>query len=125
MYKLEVKTNYRNSRNNPQVSKVHGKAVSTWIMSKKHEDTKDPDLFYCFVNIGKRTNEFRFYIVPSTVVARYVKEEHDLWLKAKKEEGKKVKDAAMRIFRIGLKGEKYSITTPTTERYENNWSFKK
>src|SRR5262245_15547377 len=125
MYKLEVKTNHQNTRNEPAVSKVNGKCLSTWIMSKKHEKIVDPDLFYCFVNIGKPTNLFRFYVVPSAVVARYVKEQHELWLKAKRDEGKNVKDAAMRIFRIGLKGEKYAIKTPTAERYEDNWSFGK
>lgn len=84
MYKLEVKTNYQNSRNKPQVSKVHGKIVSGWIMNKKHEEIKDPDLFYCFVNIGKQTNIFKFYIVPSKIVAKYVKEEHQNWLEEKK-----------------------------------------
>jgi len=31
----------------------------------------------------------------------------------------------MRTFRMGLQGEKYTIATPTTDRYENNWSFKR
>jgi len=120
MYKLEVKTNYRNSRSKPQASKVHGKAVSGWIMSRKHEEIQDPDLFYCFVNIGKPTNVFKFYIVPSAVVARYVREQHALWLKVARQEGRKVVDGEMRLFRIGLKDEKYAIETPTAERYENN-----
>lgn len=123
MYKLEVKTNYQNSRNKPQISKVHGKIVSGWIMNKKHEEIKDPDLFYCFVNIGKQTNLFKFYIVPSKVVAKYAKDEHQNWLKEKKKEGKKVKDSEMRIFRIGLKEEKYAVSTPTIEQYEDNWDF--
>jgi len=123
MYKLEVKTNYQNSRNKPQISKVHGKIVSGWIMNKKHEEIKAPDLFYCFVNIGKQTNLFKFYIVPSKIVAKYVKDEHQNWLSEKKKEGKKVKDSEMRIFRIGLKEEKYSVSTPTVEQYEDNWSF--
>lgn len=125
MYKLEVKTNYQTSRTEPQVSGVLGKAVSSWIMNKKHEAIEDPDLFYCFVNIGKPTNVFRFWIVPSVVVARYVKEEHALWLKTRRAEGKDIKDTDMRTFRIGLKDEKYAIATPTTEQYENNWSFKR
>lgn len=125
MYKLEVKTNYRTSRDKPHLSKVHGKTVSGWIMSKKHEAIHDPDLFYCFVNIGKPTNVFKFYLVPSAVVARYVREQHALWLRVAKEEGRKVEDGDMRLFRIGLKGEKYAIETPTVEQYENNWSFKK
>jgi hypothetical protein len=123
MFKLEVKTNYQTSRTKPQVSGVLGKAVSSWIMNRKHEAIDDPDLFYCFVNIGKPTNLFRFWIIPSAVVARYVKEEHALWLKTRRAEGKDITD--MRTFRIGLKDEKYAIATPTTEQYENNWSFKR
>ena len=124
LYQLEVKTNFQNSRNAPSVSKIFGKSVSGWIMDKKHEIIKTPTLFYCFVNISKNTNLFKFYIVPSKVVATYVKKQHVLWLREKKKEKKKVVDGQMRIFRIGLKGEKYTIPTSTAEKYENNWNFK-
>lgn len=125
LYQLEVKTNYINDKKKPSVSKIHGKAISDWIMSKKHEDVDIPTLFYCFVNISKNTNLFKFYIVPSKVVARYVREEHQLWIDEKKKEDKKVKyNTDMRLFRIGIKGEKYSIKTPTAEEYEDNWDFK-
>lgn len=121
MYKLEVKTNFKNSRNKPSVSKLFGTAVSAWIMGVKHEVIVDPDLFYCFVNIGKETNVFRFFIVPSEVVAKYVKDQHKLWLKNDETH----KDGDMRLFRIGVSGEKYKISTPVAEKYENNWEFKK
>lgn len=124
MFQLEVKTNFQNTRNKPSTSKVFGKSVSGWIMNKRHERIISPNLFYCFVNIGKNTNLFKFYIVPSRLVAKYVKEEHAHWLKEKRKEGKKVKDSEMRIFRIGLKGEKYKVKTPTADKYENNWDFK-
>ena len=122
-YRLEVKTNYRNSRNKLSVSKIFGTTLSGWIMNKKHENIINPDLFYCFVNISKDTEDFKFYIISSKKVAKYVKEQHELYLEKKKEEDKKVKDSAMRIFRIGTKGEKYSISTPFAENYENNWKF--
>jgi hypothetical protein len=130
MYKLEVKTNHRSIRKKPKLSKVHGRTVSEWIMHKKHEELKNLDLFYCFVNIGKptdgtSTNEFKFYVVPSAVVARYVKEEHALWLRARKRKRKKPKDNDMRMFRLGVRGQKYAISTPIAEKYENNWSFEK
>ena len=124
MYQLEVKTNYKNSRNEPSNSKVHGKSVSGWIMHKNHEKIIAQNLFYCFVNIGKNTNVFKFYIVPSKVVADYVTKEHKHWLKEKKKEGKNVKDSDMRIIRIGVQGEKYKVQAPTAEKYENNWGFK-
>jgi hypothetical protein len=123
MYQLEVKTNFKNSRDPLSKSQVHGNFLSGWIMHKKHESIATPSLFYCFVNILKDTNSFKFYIVPSKVVAQYVKEQHVLWLQMKKAEGKAVKDSDMRIFRIGNKAEKYRISTPTAEQYENNWDF--
>ena len=121
LYKLEVKTTSRNNR--ASVSKVHGRIINNWMMNQKHESINDPTLFYCFVSIPQDSSAFKFYIVPSKVVARYVAEEHRLWLREKKKEGKRVKDTDMRVFRIGLKGEKYSITTPTDEQFENNWDF--
>lgn len=124
LYQLEVKTNLKNDRSKPAVSKIHGKIVSEWIMNKKNEAIDISTLFYCFVNISKDTNLFKFYIIPSKVVARYIREEHQLWLDEKKKEGVKVKDGEMRTFRIGIKGEKYLLKTPTIEEYENNWEFK-
>lgn len=121
MYQLEVKTNFQNSRNKPSNSKLFGHSVSGWIMNEKHETIIAPNLFYCFVNISKDTNIFKFYIVPSEAVAQYVKESHALWLKA----DKKHNDGPMRLFRIGLKGETYKIATPTVENYENNWEFRR
>jgi hypothetical protein len=123
MYQLEVKTNYRNTRNHLSESKVHGKTLSGWMMNKKHEAITSPNLFYCFVNISKDTSVFKFYIVPSRVVAKYVKEQHAFWLDMKRKEGKEVKDTDMRILRIGTKAEKYPVPTPLAEQYENNWEF--
>jgi hypothetical protein len=123
MYQLEVKTNYRNSGNGLAKSKIHGSFVSDWIMNKKHETIMSPKLFYCFVNISKDTSLFKFYVVPSNVVAKYVKEQHALWLKMHKDEGKVVKESDMRIFRIGQQNEKYRVSTPTAEQYESNWDF--
>lgn len=125
MFQLEVKTNYKSARKKPRSSKLFGLYESDWIMKEAHERIKAPNLFYCFVNIEKITNNFRFYIVPSTVVAKYTKEEHDFWIREKKKEGKKVKDTDMRLFRIGMKGEKYNVPTPSVEKYENNWLFRK
>lgn len=121
MLKLEVKTNLRSSRSAGGNSRLLGKFLSAWIMSKKHEKIRDPDLFYCFVNISEDTKHFRFFIVPSEVVANYVKAQHRLWLDA---DEKHDRDNTIRIFRIGLKSEKYPTPTPTVEQYEDNWEFK-
>ncbi len=123
MYRLEVKTKYRTSLKELHVSKVHGTVKGGWMMGKKHESLIDPFLFYCFVIISEAKSAFQFYIVPSRVVARYVKEQHEHWLREKKKERKKVKNTKMRVFRIGFRGNKYRVTTPLAERYENNWEF--
>ena len=88
-------------------------------MQKKHETMSDPALFYCFVNIGTPTNVFKFYNVPSEMVARYVRDQHVRWLRSGK-----VKDSDMRVFRIGICSERYGVSTPTAEQYENKWDFR-
>lgn len=121
MYKLEVKTNFKNSRNGPSQSKLFGEIISSWMMQDKHEKISEPNLFYCFVNIGKDTSKFRFFIIPSKVVAKYIREEHAYWLKA----DSKHKTGAMRLFRVGSKKNNYDLPPPFIEKWENNWEFKK
>ncbi|HVZ12260.1 MAG TPA: hypothetical protein VG965_04480 [Patescibacteria group bacterium] len=118
MFKIEVKTHYRNT---PTHSKLFGHTLG-WIMSQKHEEIIDPTLFYVFVNIANDTGLFRYFIVPSGVVARYVKEQHEYWLKTG-EAQKTVIDTSMRKFRVGIDNEGYSIQTPLARDYENMWSL--
>jgi hypothetical protein len=121
MYKLEVKTNLRDVRKTRSKSKIFGQYEGAWIMSGKHEKIFEKNLFYCFVNISKGGNVFRFFIVPSKVVANYVQSQHAYWLK----KTPKGKDTDMRLFRIGIRGEPYEIPTATVEDYENNWIFRR
>ena len=120
MIRLEVKTNYR-SRSAGGNSRLFGKFVSAWMMGEKHEKMKDPNLFFCFVNISEDTKHFRFYIVPSAVVADYVKASHQLWLD---DESSHSRETTMRVFRIGTREEEYRTRTPVVEDYEDNWDFK-
>lgn len=117
MFKLEVKTHYGN---NVSYSTLFGKTIG-WVMSEKHEHIISPDLFYCFVNIQKDTKKFLFYIVPSAVVAKYVREEHQYWLKTR---GKIGSDNSIRQFRLGLDNSGYNIETPLSSVYEDHWEFK-
>lgn len=121
MFKLEVKTNYMSSRSAGGSSRLFGRYVSAWIMNEKHEQIKDSNLFYCFVNINRQGQSFRYFIVPSKVVAQYVRMQHKLWLDEKDTHSR---NNTMRTFRIGLKSEEYPILTPTAEEFENNWVFK-
>lgn len=120
LYQLEVKTG-QNRRTRPPVSKVHGRFLCDWMMNKKHEFISRPELWYCFVTIiGLDLKTARYFIVPSDVVAEYVRTEHRLWLDLTPTG----QDTPMRMFRIGFKEEKYRIPTPTVEQYEDNWEFK-
>jgi hypothetical protein len=119
LYQLEVKTKL-DSRKRPPISKLFGRYLSDWIMNEKHESISRPELWYCFVTIGLDTKILRYFIVPSAVVATYVRAQHRLWLATTP----KVKDTPMRLFRIGFKEEQYRIPTPTVEQYEDNWEFK-
>ncbi len=122
MLKLEVKTNYQGGGSEGSKSKDFGNFVSAWIMHEKHEQSSDPSLFFCFVNISRDTKSFKFYIVPSAVVANYVGRQHQHWL-AGAPKGKR-KDTTMRKCRLGRSSEEYPIPTPTVEQYEDNWDFK-
>lgn len=117
MFRLEVKTSFRKSGG---TSKLFGKFACSWIMGEKHEEMIDESLFYCFVNISDDTKQFRFFIIPSVVVASYVKTQHDIWLA----DADRKTSTSMRQFRIGTKSEQYPIPTPTIEEYEDNWEFK-
>ena len=82
MYRLEVKTTgYRRAGGGAgKRSRLFGYNFE-WLLSEKHEEIDDPSLFYCFVNItGDEGTSFRFFIVPSKVVATYAKAQHRFWL---------------------------------------------
>jgi len=120
MLKLEVKTNFRSSGSAGGNSRLFGHFLSAWIMNEKHERMRDPDLFYCFVNISEDTKHFRFFIVPSRTVADYVSKQHKIWLDEKPTHSR---ESTVRKFRIGYANEKYRILTPIADEYEDNWSF--
>jgi hypothetical protein len=50
-----------------------------WHMSVKHEEMRDPDMFYCFVALGEI--ESNVYVIPAVNVADAVKESHATWLR--------------------------------------------
>src|SRR5262249_22197742 len=120
LYQLEVKTKWNKSKQEVVSAKLFGRHLTSWIMNEKHESIFRPELLYCFVVISLDTKNLRYFIVPSTLVAKYVREEHQLWLDATP----KGKETDMRLFRIGFKKENYKISTPTVEQFEDNWDFK-
>ncbi len=115
MFKIEVKTHYGHR---PSRSKLFGHTLD-WIMSEKHERIIASSLFYIFVSIATEANSFRFFIVPSGVVAKYMREQHEYWLAINEMH----RDNPVRRFRIGLDEQGYALPTPLAKDYENKWDF--
>jgi hypothetical protein len=114
--KIEVKTAFGNR---PARSKLFGHHLS-WVMSEKHEYIVEPNLFYCFVNIERSAYVFRFFIVHSSLVACYVRDQHQHWLQ---EPNQNHVDNPIRQFRIGLDENAYPVPTPLATTHENRWDF--
>ncbi len=118
MKRLEVKTH---SHNREYKSKTCGRVVGQWRMSDKHENEPDKNLFYCFVSIEHDNGGFKFYVVPSKVVAEFVKRSHQYWLQGK--EGRR--DNPMRLFQLGLDKTGYPFKLPQADEYRNRWDLLK
>ena len=81
-----------------QVKASRGNAKD-WQLNKKAENYHSRNLFYVFVNLRSEKERPDFFIVPSKVVANYVKESHARWLKTPRRDGKPHKDNERRKFR--------------------------
>ena len=119
MYRLEVKTKYHKNGKAVVKSPFWGHSCG-WMMSEKHETLIDPKLYYCFVNLLAGPHpSFQFFVVPSAVVAPYVRKQHLLWLKADPSH----KDTKMRTFRLAVADDGYPLPTPPAAEYEDAWDF--
>ena len=116
MYRVEVKTASYNER----VEKMFGTGrVMHWMLGKKAEHLKDDKQFYCFVSIDDN-DHFRYFIVPSTVVAKAIHDDHRYWLKLSKSE----KGSDIRKFRLAITDDgKFSAEVSTLSEFEDRWDF--
>jgi len=87
----------------------------SWILSKKHENIFSDNLIYVFVDLNEGDKKPNFYIVPSKIVADYVKTEHQKWLKTLSKTGKQHKNTDMRLFELN--------DDKTAEKYLNKWAI--
>ena len=71
---------------------------TAWVLGEKAENYHTPNLFYAFVslNYGEPAD---FHIVPSKVVADFVRMNHQKWLKTPGKKGQLHRDTTMRTFR--------------------------
>jgi hypothetical protein len=84
-----------------QVKTRRGKGSDRgWHMGKKHEELTSPSLFYCFVDFVMGTDEQPFtYVVPASVVATCLAENHRAWLLQPGAKGQPHNDNDMRRFK--------------------------
>lgn len=61
-----------------QVKTTMTGATNGWFLSEKHEDIRDSDLFYCFVDFKPELPEV--YVMQASLVADHVKNGHAHWM---------------------------------------------
>lgn len=94
-FRVEVKTTCKPPRND----KIFGTyKFYCWTMSENHEAIEAPDLIYCFVHLQKPGTSPNIYVVPSKSVAKYVRDQHQQYRKARKLTGPDAN--TMRTFRV-------------------------
>jgi hypothetical protein len=81
-----------------------------WILNEKAEQFYAENLFYVFVNLKSQAELPDFYIIPSNVVADYVKRTHQQWLNSPGKRGQAHRDNPARKFKA-------------EEQYRNNWQI--
>lgn len=79
--------------------KTNSSGANQWMLNQKAEDFFSESHYYVFVSLGKLTERASFHIVPSKIVADYVRTGHAEWLKGRKSNGEPRKDTSMRKFR--------------------------
>ena len=77
-----------------------------WLLSSKNEKTSR-NLIYCFVSFGLENDDSEIFVVPSKIVANFLRMSHRISLKAPRKDGKVRKDTSMRKFERDFQTHKY------------------
>lgn len=83
-----------------QVKTTKGSAKNGWVLSGKHENQIENNLFFCFVSLALPTSQI--FVVPSAVVADAISKDHQLWLNRPSRSGQPHKDSEMRRIRSNM-----------------------
>lgn len=77
-----------------QVKSTFTGARNGWWMHEKHEQVRDRDLFYCFVDF--KPDQPAVYVLPSDLVADHVTRTHRHWLETPGRGGRRHSDTTGR-----------------------------
>lgn len=111
-----VSPNLGNTQKLIQVKSRRSGSDGGWHMSQKHEDDRNPNLFYCFVDF--EPEKPNVYVIPSIIVADAIRNDHALWLGTPGVRGQKRRDTAMRRLRPKMASMKQSWIEQYLERWE-------
>lgn len=103
-----------------QVKTRIGRGRVRWPMNARHEGISNRNLVYVFVDFGSAQPVC--YIVPSCVVARYVKVSHATWLHRSGARGQKHNDNPMREVRNESRHPIPGFPNGWMEQYREDWS---
>ena len=92
-----------------------------WHMKAKHEDIKDKDMFYCFVDLTEPHPIV--FVVPALQVAKVVNESHAKWLSTPGKKGQSHNETDMRRIRNSYGMDLKSAPDGWMEKYLENWEL--
>jgi hypothetical protein len=78
--------------------KTNQRLRKAWVLSSKGEEFHAKNLYYILVNMIGLDQLPQFYIVPSKVVAKSIRDGHALWLKTPGKKGQAHNDNNIRLF---------------------------
>ena len=78
--------------------KTSSKSGAKWIVNEKDEKPRGKGHFFVFVLLQGEGKRPSFHVVPSSVVAKYIKTSHRDWLKGMRPDGQPRKDSSMRQY---------------------------
>lgn len=88
-----------------------------WHMDVKHETMTDKNLFYCFVDFQPKYPTV--HVIPSKVVAKALKTDHQIWLDTPGKNGKPHNPMKLRKLRPKMEGQKPGWM----DEYLENWDL--
>jgi hypothetical protein len=74
------------------------KGGAKWMLNESDEKSRGPNHYYVFVILHGRDGQPEYWIVEADYVARYLRNNHQKWMKRKRRDGGMHKDSSMRIF---------------------------
>jgi hypothetical protein len=103
-----------------QVKARSGRGGRGWRMSEKHESIIRARLFYCFVDFGQE-RDWPVFVMPSHVVALYLRRSHQAWLAAPGRDGQQHNDWPGRF--VSARRPAQGFPVGWMDQYEDRWDL--